>query len=106
MWDLPLNPNGEITFYNVSYCETCFETSRLLYHTIQNLTAGVTYSITVQPVTIFENLRLIGDRSSAQTVTINTTARGVVPSTSALRVGASDIRVSLPSPSLFGENVL
>ena len=56
-----MKPNGQITGYSVKYSDNDQPLiASNLNITIQNLKAGITYNITVQPITAYDNLVLMG----------------------------------------------
>ena len=70
-WDVPLQPNGNITHYNINFTnsgQTQMETTTYLFHILNNLQSGQVYDITVQPVTVFENVTYNGAVSNTITV--------------------------------------
>ena len=77
-WDIPLRPNGQITQYSIKYSDNDQPvTTSNLNITIPNLKAGITYNITVQPITAYGNLHLMGAISIIIPVTLNTTTPNI-----------------------------
>ena len=72
-----MRPNGQITQYSIKYSDNDQPvTTSNLNITIPNLKAGITYDITVQPITAYGNLHLMGAISIIIPVTLNTTTPG------------------------------
>ena len=66
-------PNGQIKRYSIKYSNNDKPlTTSNLNITIPNLKAGITYNITVQPITEYNNLLLMGAISIIIPVTLNT----------------------------------
>ena len=101
-----MSPNGQITQYSIKYIDNDQPvTTSNLYIAIQNLNAGTTYNITVQPITRYGNLVLMGTISIVIPVTINTTAPNI-NITNPSSKGISTLTLALPRPSAFGTTPL
>ena len=105
-WGIPLSPNGQITQYSIKYSDNDQPvTTSNLYFAIQNLNAGTTYNITVQPITRYDNLVLMGAISIVIPVTINTTAPNINITNPSSKT-TSTLTLALPRPSAFGTTPL
>lgn len=70
------------------------------------LTSLESYSITVQPVTIFEGATLMGERTDAVVVRINTLAPDVTSPDGTVDRNSDNLVVDLPPYTDFGNNVV
>lgn len=115
-WDIPLYPNGNISYYEVysNNSNTPFGNTTSTFHILTGLTTDTTYYIRVRPITNFLSERLsmwfnlTGAFSQPIAVTLSstTTYNGTFYTTETAERSISSFDVDLPSPSAFGANPL
>lgn len=106
-WQPPLYPNGPISRYAVCYnyteCSNAEPTATS--YTLPDLTSQLSYIITVQPVTVFEGVTLVGTISEEITVSTNTQSN-VTGDGGTNDRGTTTLRVELPNYRDFGGEVV
>jgi protein tyrosine phosphatase len=110
-WVVPLSPNGIITHYTVRYTNIMtgaqeHANTTDVHHILHNLESGADYDLTVQPVTIFNDITYIGEISNTVRVSLNTSDHDVFPFPSPSMLGTFDFTVRLQRPELFGDRPL
>ena len=106
-WNIPLYPNGPISYFNVCYTIVISSTCESVEgyassYILRNLTYMESYAITVQPVTVFNGMYLIGKLSETKKITINST---IIDPNMVLTFNGSAI-VNLPRYQLFSGTVM
>ena len=107
-WDAPLYPNGAISHFNVCINGTNCSTAQAndTSHLLRNLASQRVYDITIQPVTIFEGVVLVGNISEPQRVRTNTTAPGVTGQGGYELITNGTVEVNLPSYTEFDGSLM
>ena len=105
-WDVPLLPNGQITSYTISFTRTSTaatetRSTTALSYVLTNLTAGEVYDITVQPITVFNNMQYDGAVSNVISINISTTSDITISNSTLTNTDTFTFTITLPRPSSF-----